>query len=233
MKFTEKLAKLTEGKNKQKLGEDAGLPQTAISNYISKGNVPRVDSALALARALNVPLEWLVDDEQDWPPPSGDTNSLTIASDDDLMREVCRRFRMEALRVVDGLDQAKETNWKELAETLRKSTYPLPPSIARLARVPASLHAALLELHRFDPSQESYFFHDQLPGRNLDPNELTTDRLEAHFNEFEIKEPAFYEVEKLFHTIEEKARGSATRGGSSTRSTDEVPPKKTRTRRKN
>jgi transcriptional regulator with XRE-family HTH domain len=70
MKFHEKLSRLTAGKNKSALAEGAGLPASAVSNYIFKRQMPRGDKALALARVLGVPLEWLVDDAQDFPPPS-------------------------------------------------------------------------------------------------------------------------------------------------------------------
>ena len=46
-----------------------GLAPTAISNYIASGSIPRADIALKIARAVGVPLDWLIDDSQDFPPP--------------------------------------------------------------------------------------------------------------------------------------------------------------------
>jgi transcriptional regulator with XRE-family HTH domain len=68
MTFTEKLARLTEDRCKTRVSVRAGLPSTAISNYITKRSTPGADVALRLSRALNVSVEWLIDDAQDWPP---------------------------------------------------------------------------------------------------------------------------------------------------------------------
>ena len=56
MKFSEKLAQLTREKNKQRIGKDAGLSPTTVSDYIAKGSSPKADKALALALVLDVPL---------------------------------------------------------------------------------------------------------------------------------------------------------------------------------
>jgi hypothetical protein len=70
MGFKEKLARLTGGRIKSQVAREAGLPQTTVSDYINKGYIPRADLALRLAKALDVSVEWLIDDEQGWPPPS-------------------------------------------------------------------------------------------------------------------------------------------------------------------
>src|SRR2546423_15649542 len=99
MEFTEKLARLTAEQNKSQIARDAGLSPTAISDYLQKGYIPRADNALALARALKVPLDWLVDPSRDWPPPSLTAPSTAQLSDDELMTEVARRYRNQALRM--------------------------------------------------------------------------------------------------------------------------------------
>ena len=69
MKFADKLSQLTADDNKARLSRAAGLPPNAINDYINKGHRPGIDNALALAKVLRVPLEWLVDDAAEWPPP--------------------------------------------------------------------------------------------------------------------------------------------------------------------
>lgn len=68
MNFTQKLVRLCETRNRAATSKSVGLPATALSDYINKGNLPRLDKALAVAKALYVSLEWLADDKQEWPP---------------------------------------------------------------------------------------------------------------------------------------------------------------------
>jgi transcriptional regulator with XRE-family HTH domain len=118
MTFTEKLARLTADKNKSSLAKAAGLPATAISNYISRKYIPRADTALRIAKALNVPLEWLADDAQPWPPPKGSKPSPSFLSDDDLMRETALRFRRDAMRLAEIAEHLERIDWKSAAELL-------------------------------------------------------------------------------------------------------------------
>lgn len=68
MTFADKLQKLLEDRSKPKVARRAGISPTAVYEYISKRYIPRAPVALNLARALNVSVEWLIDDEQGWPP---------------------------------------------------------------------------------------------------------------------------------------------------------------------
>ncbi|HZK80617.1 MAG TPA: helix-turn-helix transcriptional regulator [Humisphaera sp.] len=68
MTFAEKLAKLTEDKRKNVVAERAKIAPRAISDYLSKGTQPGAETALRLARVLRVDVDWLIDEEQDWPP---------------------------------------------------------------------------------------------------------------------------------------------------------------------
>lgn len=97
MKFSEKLAHLTAERNKTQLSKEAGLRDSAVSELIAKNAVPRSDTALALARALNVPLDWLVDDEAGFPAPTpGATRSdVRDFHDHDLLLELGRRWALD------------------------------------------------------------------------------------------------------------------------------------------
>jgi hypothetical protein len=68
MTFQQKLRRLTEERTKAKLSRRAGLPSTAINDYVVKGTRPLAENALKLARVLGVSTDWLIDDEQEWPP---------------------------------------------------------------------------------------------------------------------------------------------------------------------
>jgi transcriptional regulator with XRE-family HTH domain len=65
--FTDKLRRLVEDRRLTVISRRAGMRPGAISDYLDKGNIPRADNALRLARALGVGLAWLVDPETDFP----------------------------------------------------------------------------------------------------------------------------------------------------------------------
>lgn len=52
----------------------AGLATSTVQNVLNRDkSAPRVDTALAIAKGLGVPLDWLVDADQTWPPPASAT----------------------------------------------------------------------------------------------------------------------------------------------------------------
>ena len=64
----------------------------ATLNAIVRGNIPRVNNAIAIAQALNVPVDWLFDDVQDWPPPEPGTERPYL-SDGEMVYEAQRRVQ--------------------------------------------------------------------------------------------------------------------------------------------
>jgi transcriptional regulator with XRE-family HTH domain len=68
MTFQAKLTRLVADRNKSEVSRRAGLIHTAVSSYIARGCIPRADIAMRIARALNVSVEWLLDDSAGWPP---------------------------------------------------------------------------------------------------------------------------------------------------------------------
>lgn len=64
------------------LAQQIGLSPTAV-NRLKNGETddPGVSKLLAIARALDVPLEWLADDTQEWPPPSLERSSASVLED--------------------------------------------------------------------------------------------------------------------------------------------------------
>jgi transcriptional regulator with XRE-family HTH domain len=151
MKFAEKLARLTAEKNKQKVAIDAGLPPTAISNYITKNNVPRADTALALARALDVQLDWLVDDNRDWPPPP--PLSASALSTAQLAEELSRRSTGIVDAIWQKLRDARGADWVSVASGILAAdpNVPMPPTIQKQLEIPSQLNALRRELEGFVP----------------------------------------------------------------------------------
>jgi len=171
MTVTEKLIRLTADRGKSQVAGAAGLPKSAISNYIAKKQMPRGDNALALARALNVPLEWLVDNEQDWPPPQVGAPTPAQLSDEDLMNEVARRYRIRLIEARGSLHRLKGVKWDEIAESLFQTPVEQP--------LPEKTQAALNNLLFFtgtlyyagatyDPRVHANEHHANMPG-NTEP----------------------------------------------------------------
>ena len=66
------------------LAEKAAYSEASLSRVVAtrKPQVPRLDAALRIARALGVPLEWLADDEQTGdPPPAAEDEIVTFVRD--------------------------------------------------------------------------------------------------------------------------------------------------------
>lgn len=77
MKFSEKLKRLC---GQRRWGQNnllefvPNVTKSSMSNWFSGKYKPDLESALSIARALEVPLDWLADDEADFPSP---TSGLT------------------------------------------------------------------------------------------------------------------------------------------------------------
>lgn len=69
MTFGQKLARLCDERSiaKTKASVLAGLPKTAIGDCISKGYIPRADTAFRIAQVLGVSVDFLIDESQDVP----------------------------------------------------------------------------------------------------------------------------------------------------------------------
>jgi transcriptional regulator with XRE-family HTH domain len=155
MEFREKLRKTAAGLNKAKVGRAVGLQANTISSYIATGSVPRGDIALKIARALDVPLEWLVDDSQDWPPPLADAKGVATSADSELMEEACRRLANVAARVESEVTRLGKIDWPTVAaEALAVPVdAPLPPAVRAAVDSLYPLGNAIEELASFDASR--------------------------------------------------------------------------------
>jgi hypothetical protein len=151
MDFTQKLIHLTANLNKSKLATEAGLPATAISNYITKKQIPRGDSALVIARALKVPLEWLLDDTQEWPPPP--TTSASSMSTDQLAEELGRRMGGIAVAMLAKLVRVSGADFVALTRELLAADpeADLPRKTRQIFEACAELNALASELKHYDP----------------------------------------------------------------------------------
>lgn len=196
MNFAEKLSRATEGKNKQRVGVEAGLPPTAISDYISKGHLPRADKLLSLARVLGVPLDFLLDDSRDWPPPdsSHDTRaSVQDAPIGDLIAELAKRFRLDLLEAMRRADEAEREDWSVVArelKKLKKGQRPSPAISAKLAGLYELFNLVSFVLMRYDVRVAADFLHEKMPGRDRPIESMTYDSVVTRLAELH-KRPGF------------------------------------------
>jgi len=68
----EKLLKLLETKriSRTEIAARVGIAYSTFRTYLDEApRVPAADTGVLIARALDVPSDWLFDDSQDWPPP--------------------------------------------------------------------------------------------------------------------------------------------------------------------
>ena len=104
--------------NKAKASRDAHLPDSTIGSYLSKPkSLPRIDIAVKIATALKVPVQWLIDNREDWPPPdaSSAAQPLRDATDAQLIHEVARRFRQAMVDFHSEFNNALSMDWPRLA----------------------------------------------------------------------------------------------------------------------
>lgn len=80
MTFREKLARLTDDRKKNKIAARAGMSPAAFYDLLHKNHTPRAATALRVARALGVDLDWLIDDSQDWPPVGKTSQPQALAA---------------------------------------------------------------------------------------------------------------------------------------------------------
>lgn len=167
--ITQKLEKLTEGKNKADLARKVGLKPTTVSDYISKAYLPRVDIALKMARALGVPLEWLADDEADFPAPIPEPQQLSIGvlSDRELTMEVARRHRIRLLQIMELFDEAEKVNWHDLWQqlaSLSPGQHEAPQPHRDAGALAFRLAVMMDQLSQYDPWAVAKAHHDAMPG---------------------------------------------------------------------
>jgi hypothetical protein len=68
MKIADKVKALTVFSNKSQISRLLGLPIGSFSVMIYRGSVPNSTIALKLAKILGVSAEWLMNEDEGWPP---------------------------------------------------------------------------------------------------------------------------------------------------------------------
>jgi transcriptional regulator with XRE-family HTH domain len=152
--FSEKVKRLIGDQSQAKVARRAGLSPSALNNLLQRsGSVPTAKTALQLARALEVSVDWLIDDAQDWPPPSTDQVLLEQATDDELMREVSIRYFRELKRVLEDIQRLAEFDLNAAAEWAQNASLdsPIPSSLQPAMELVNHAANIRYDYNRFDP----------------------------------------------------------------------------------
>jgi transcriptional regulator with XRE-family HTH domain len=150
------------------VARNAAVPATVITTYINRGSEPSARNALHLARALNVPTDWLIDDERGWPPPSPNAaHDATDLTDHDLLHELAKRYRRASMEFQDAARRAKTIDWAKVADQAEATPAdkPLPGKARRAKFAIESLQVKFgRAMQDFDVFFYSCTHHDELPG---------------------------------------------------------------------
>ncbi len=77
--FADKMlrAAQTSGLTQDALAAKARVPSSSLGHAFGGHDYPPADQAFRLARTLGIPLDWLLDPDQCWPPPQPTTQPTT------------------------------------------------------------------------------------------------------------------------------------------------------------
>jgi len=181
--FTKKLRRAIGDLPKALIDTRAGLPDGSVSVYLYRKTIPQPDAARKLAKGLGVPLEWLINEEDESldppppPPPKSVRPALEDVSTGALLMEVARRYRRTAVDMHTILAnlETKQRPWLQWAITAWCSNFAgqEPPNAAAKFEAVLETERVVNSLHQGpDMGRFCTLYHDELPGAELDPAEL-------------------------------------------------------------
>lgn len=136
--------------SKAEAAKRAGLKVGAIGSYLARrSTVPRADIALKLARAAGVPLEYLLDDAQNQPPPA---NILSSVSTEELCEELGNRMLSMGKTMLAKIIQAEGEDWIAVGrELLQVDPDSVPKRLLEKIENAEQIRALSGELRRYNP----------------------------------------------------------------------------------
>lgn len=118
MKFGEKLKKIRAYRNlsQEDLATILGTSKQVISRYENNQRTPKITVAQEYAEKLNLPLDFLIDDNQDTP-----AEKLTTKNDDELSQKVKERPKLlELMNVLSNTSDEGLDTFINLAKMIDK-----------------------------------------------------------------------------------------------------------------
>lgn len=199
--FGEKLRRAieTDGRSRALIARSAGLKPSILNNYLNRGSAPMADAAFRLARALDLPIDWLLDDDADWPAPVAQKPMLENISEEDLMTELARRQRHAVLRGRKVLEQIKSVDWKSVASEL----YSAPLSAELSERLTQHLGQVWMMTSWYGSTWKAYDIewhaaqHNAvMPGSDLPPAEVQIDTVRKQLGELSAGDKSLAAIER-------------------------------------
>jgi len=174
MKFRDKLLKLTEGKTRSVIADAAKLKPGILNNFFNRDNSePMASTALKLSRALEVPLDWLVDDEAGWPPPKPrEPQDVPYSL---LIGELARRCHIDVLEVLSAFDALDKQDFRKVLEFANKFKPgdTVPDEFAEGISAVIAAAERGLSPRRYDIDAVAVSLHDSLPGKDRERGTVT------------------------------------------------------------
>jgi transcriptional regulator with XRE-family HTH domain len=172
-----KIGHLCKYSSPAEVARNVGISRQALMNYIEGESAPGAGALFGIARHFNVPLDYLLDDTYPIEPP--ETGSAALATTDQLMQEVRRRYTSEAEQVRALLDDAEKIDWDYIRRELSGMTeephyFPedYPDLVAALNVIRSLWLVSDRALRRFDISDLIGAPRSGRSGREPDPTSL-------------------------------------------------------------
>jgi transcriptional regulator with XRE-family HTH domain len=126
MRLNEKLLKLCDERgldSQRDLARLAKLSKSSVSRWVNGETRPRMLQALKLARALKVPLEYLIDDAMEEMPP-------VLPPDEEFVLRVYRNLKADPAQGLDE-DEAQRRLSRPSQAQIQARAKPTPPPTSR------------------------------------------------------------------------------------------------------
>lgn len=164
--FSEKLDRLIGERSIAEVARASDVPWNTVSDALKKGQIPRAPTLLKIARALDTPIEYLVDDDAPVDHPPTKVELVERLGDEHVMAYVADRYQREADRLDGFLKRVEKIDWPAVAERLEAGEGDgMTEAALRVAVVLYRL--PMHTINRFD----SVAYANQRAGRGLLRNE--------------------------------------------------------------
>ena len=121
MTFAERLVYELEkqGKSQRELADYLGTKQSSVNTWVVRNSIPSAQTALKVAKFLNVSVEYLIDGSQNKPPTDACIQKII-----ELLKDFEQIDKCRVLQIVGLFQQLKETDKKlylEMGELLLRT----------------------------------------------------------------------------------------------------------------
>ena len=148
-----------------------------------------------------MPVEWLIDDEQDWPPPQASRGAESL-TDDELLTEIARRQRILVSRLRKNFEEIRDNiDW--LSTAINLYSIPIGKPIPGELHVPMQyarfqMRAAEEGTIQYEVLGVAQAKHQSLPGSEYSSDELDPEQFFNELIRWSKENPAFDLVHRYY-----------------------------------